>query len=191
MLGGLAISVSLRDVFRHIEDKDAFIEFVGEYFRTAPADLAPALSCAIEVDPKLLSYAHAEYVQDIRRFSEILQSGDPDHYKRAGALLHALYVGKPITGIIFEPEIEAVDTLCTPIGTLYADSENSLTFGHFFNDFPNEFMAFSLAYDLCCYYERDPRDVDFDYLQTVCTYLNNNRTLSVESLFMIFKSIMR
>jgi len=31
----------------------------------------------------------------------------------------------------------------------------------------------------------------FDYLVTVCTYLANNGNLSVESLFMVFKSLMK
>lgn len=179
------------NIFRELEGNSKFVEYVGSYLGSAPSDLNPVLACAITVDPRRLSFGHAEYVQGVERFSLYLQSGDPDHYKRAGALLHALYLSQPIVSVDFDPPLDEVDTLCTGVGVSYGEAENALSFGHFFREFHNEFAAFALAYDVCRQYEPNPREIDFDYLQTVCTYLKNNGNLSVESLFMIFKSLMR
>jgi hypothetical protein len=178
------------NIFRELEELGTFVSVVGDYFRCAPGQLDAVLSCEITVDDQRLSYAHGEYIQGIQLFSLLLQSGDPDHYKRAGALLHALYLSKPITEIGFDPPLDQVDTLITPIGVSYGSAENALSFGHFFRDYPNEFMGFSLAYNYCHQYESDPRIIDFNYLHTVCNYLKNNGNLSVESLFMVFKSLM-
>jgi hypothetical protein len=176
-------------VFRALEDEAYFVQRVGEHFRSAPVQLQPILLCAVTVDDARLRYAHKEYVQDIDRFSLFLQSGDPDHYKRAGALLHALYLSEPIVTIDFDPELESVDTLITEPGISYGDAEGALSFGHFYDEYHNEFTAFSLAYDACNQYGNGLRLIDFDYVHTVCTYLKNNGNLSVESLFMIFKSL--
>ncbi len=178
------------NIFRELEEEAFFIAHVGEYITSAPAALHPVLSCEIDVAPDRLAYAHAEYVQGVRRFSLYLQSGDPDHYKRAGALLHALYLSKPIIAVGFNPKLDEVDTLCTGLGVSYGDAEGSLSFGHFFDEYHNEFAAFGLAYDTCRQFEAEPRPINFEFLNTMCVYLKNNGNLSVESLFMVFKSIM-
>lgn len=179
------------NVFRNLENDEAyFVGLVGNHFRTAPAQLAPVLECEVVVDDDRLQYAYNEYRQDISRFSLFLQSGDPDHYKRAGALLHALYLSEPIISVEFSPELENFDTLSTPLGITYGDAEGALSFGHFYDEYHNEFTAFSLAYDICRQYG-EVHAIDFDYVHTVCAYLKNNGNLSVESLFMVFKSLGR
>lgn len=178
------------NIFRAIEDKDAFISYVGDFLRSTPGELSPVLSCKITVDEERLKYAHTEYVQGVLKFSMYLQSGDPDHHKRAGALLHALYLSKPIVAVEFDPDLENVDTLMQPPGVTYGLAEGALSFGHFFDDYHNEFAAFAIAYGTCRQYVEVPRDVDFDFIHTACTYLKNNGNLSVESLFMMFKSLM-
>jgi len=147
------------------------------------------LKCSVKIDSDRLAYAHTEYLQGIKKFSMYLQSGDPDHYKRSGALLHSLYLSKPIVELIFDPAIEDVDTLITDIGVSHSEAEDSLSFGQFFEGFHNEFTAFSLAFDICRQYERDPIKINPDYVHNVCAYLKNNGNLSVESLFMMFKSL--
>lgn len=180
------------NVFRKLEeDEEFFVDYVGSYLASAPTDLAPVLTCKIGVAEDRLRYAYAEYVQGVKLFSIYLQSGDPDHYKRSGALLHALYLSRPIVTVEFDPDLENADTLCTELGVTYGDAEGSLSFGHFFNEFHNEFMAFGLAYDTCRQYEEQPTNLDFPYVHTMCTYLSNNGNLSVESLFMILKSLMQ
>ena len=180
------------NIFRLLEEDDGyFVSHVGEHLRTAPEQLQPILSCEVTVDDAHLAFAHDQYTQGIRKFSLFLQSGDPDHFKRAGALLHALYTSKPIVAVKFDPELDDVDTISTPLGTSYGDAEGALSFGHFFNEYHNEFMGFQLAFDICRQFvENEPRSIDFEYVHTVCAYLKNNGNLSVESLFMIFKSLL-
>ena len=161
-------------IFRDLEQNEAFfIEHVGSFLALAPGELEPILSCQVAVDKDRLSYAWAEYVQGVRRFSMYLQSGDPDHYKRAGALAHALYLSQPIVSVDFDPALDDADTLCTGLGVTYGDAEGALGFGHFFGEYHNEFIAFALAYDTCRQYEEEPTAIDFPYVHTVCTYLGS------------------
>lgn len=179
------------NVFRDLEDESHFLEFVGGFFRQSPEEMKPLVDYTVEVDDARLSYAHAAYVQGVERFSILLQSGDPDHYKRAGALLHGLYQAKPITSAIASPELEAVDTLCTDLGVTYAQSEAQMALAQLYEEYHNELTAFALAYGCCRQYEEnEPPELTLDYLRTVCVYLKNNGNLSVESLFMLFKSLM-
>jgi hypothetical protein len=145
----------------------------------------------IEIDDARLDYAHNAYVQGVQRFSVVLESGDPDHYKRAGALLNALYLSRPIVSARPTEDIESVDTICTPIGVSYHDSELGLAFAQLYSDHHNELTAFALSYDCCRLYEDSPTEIDLEYVKTACVYLQNNGNLSVESLFMLFKSLMR
>ena len=180
------------NIFRRLEEsEDYFAEFVGNHLRNAPSALSPVLNCEINVDGSRLSYAHTAYVQGVQKFALYLQSGDPDHFKRAGALLHAIYTSQPIDSVQFDPDLEDVDTISTPLGVSYGDAEGALSFGHFFREYHNEFLGFQLSFDICRQYlENDPREIDFEYVHTVCTYLKNNGNLSVESLFMIYKSLL-
>ena len=184
------------NTFRLLEDQAFFAKYVTDYFQSPRDELQDFISCEIVLDDTRVAYAHTEYMQNIGKFSLYLESKgpdhakDPDHYKRAGALLHALYLSSPITGAEFSPELAEVDTLSTPLGVSFADVDKELSFAQFYRDFANEFTSFALSYDICRQYEENPRDISKDYLRTVCTYLYNNRNLSVESLFMLFKSIM-
>ena len=183
--------------FRLLDKPAEFVSYVRDYFLSPREELKDFISCDIVVDNSRLEYAAREYAQNVARFSLYLEKKtpddkkDPDHYKRAGALLHALYLSEPITSIKFSPEIDEVDALTTPIGVTFADVDKEVTFAQFYRDYANEFTSFALAYDVCRQYEDTPTDIDKDYLRTVCTYLSNNRSLSVESLFMLFKSLMR
>src|SRR5690606_22028087 len=139
----------IENIFRALEDETYFVEKVGAHFRSVPNELNPVLQCQVEVDDARLKFAHNEYTQGVNRFSMFLQSGDPDHYKRAGALLHALYLSEPIVSVTFDPQLEDVDTLSQPLGVSYGDAEGALSFGHFYHEYHNEFTAFSLAFDSC------------------------------------------
>lgn len=183
--------------FRLLDDRATFISYVKDYFLLPRSELQQFIGCDIEIDDSRLEYASKEYQQNIARFCLYLETKtpdhakDPDHYKRAGALLHALYLSRPIVATVFAPPLDEVDTLSTPIGVTHNDVDKELSFAQFYRDFANEFTSFALAYDICRQYEVSPRAIDWDYVRTVCTYLYNNRNLSVESLFMLFKSLMR
>jgi len=145
----------------------------------------------LQIDEARVAYAHNAYMQGVQRFSVVLDSGDPDHYKRAGALLDALYISRPIDWAIPEEDMESVDTLATPLGVSYKESEESLAFSRLYSSFHNELTAFALAYDCCRQYEESPTPIDIEFVKTVCVYLSNNGNLSVESVFILFKSLVR
>lgn len=53
-----------------------------------------------------------------------------------------------------------------------------------------DFAVHSGPGQCCAAYEPEPRPYDFDYLHNVCRYLKANNNLSVDSLFILFKSLM-
>jgi hypothetical protein len=126
-------------------------------------------------------------------YAILLDSENPDHYKRSGAMLHALYKSDIVTDIEFDASaygtIEQVES-GEVLGLSYGDSQQMIRFPIFYNSFHNEMLAFDLAYRLCWAYERNPREYDFGYLYNVCHYLKKNKDLTVDSLSMLFRSLM-
>ena len=160
----------MEHVFKLLDEEEAFKEYVGEFYRKSPGFLGDLISCRFDVDDARLSLAFSTYALDLQALCVLLKSANPDHYKRAGALLHALYKSKPITNLQFNPELDAVDTLSTPLGLQYAEAEGQLTFANFYNEYHNEMTAFFLAYGCCSLYEDSPREYSMDYLHDVCMY---------------------
>jgi hypothetical protein len=177
------------NVLRDLEDEGYFVAQAGAHFRNTE-DYGDLLSCEVTVDDDRLRWAHTEYQQGVAEFSIRLDSGDPDHYKRSGALLRALYKIKPITAVKFSPDIGEFDTLFTPIGVSNSDAEYALSLCRTFDLYHNELTAFSYAYNICCMYEEEPCRLTADYIHTMCVYLAGNDNLSADSLYMIFKSLM-
>jgi hypothetical protein len=179
----------MNGLFVDLEDQYRFIEFVGEQLSSAPAEIRAVMRCTNKCDAARIAYAASEYQQNINKFAVLLHSKNPDHYKRAGSLLHALYQSKPIEEVVWESTPEELEAGYTRV-TL-GDAEHVLPFATFYEEFHNEMMAFDIAYRCCASYEENPPEYDFDYLHNVCRYLKSNDNLSVDSLFMLFKSLMR
>lgn len=177
------------NVLRLLEDEGYFVEQVGNHFRNTK-DYGNLLSCEVKVDDDRLRWAHGAYLQGVSEFSIRLASGDPDHYKRCGVLLQALYRIKPIVAIEFNPELDEVDTLSTPLGVNHSDAEETLSMGRTFQIYHNELTSFSYAYNVCAMYETDPVKIDSKYIHNMCVYLESNDNLSAESLYMVFMSLM-
>lgn len=177
------------NILRKLEDEAYFVEFVQAHY-VQTEDYGGLLECTVHADPERLKWAHKEYVQGVAEFKIRLDSGDPDHYKRSGALLRALYRIKPIIDVEFDPDLGEFDSLFTPIGVSHADAEYTLSLGRFFSEYHNELTAFSLAYNVCATYEDKPVDISAAYLHTMCVYLSSSDNLSADSLYMIFKSLM-
>lgn len=184
------VSELTENILKSLEQDEAyFVKHLGAHFRNTE-DYGDLLSCEVTVDDARLAWAHAEYVQGVGEFSLRLTSGDPDHYKRCGALLRALYKIKPIVNVDFEPDLDEFDTLFTPIGVSNSDAEYALSLGRTFKLYANEMQAFSYAYNVCAMWEAKPTKVNDEYIHTVCAYLKGNDNLSADSLYMIFKSLM-
>lgn len=179
----------VENILRQLEDEDFFVQKVGAHYRSTD-DYGDLLSCEVIVEEDRLKWAHQDYLQGVREFSIRLASGDPDHYKRCGALLRALYKIKPIVSVEFDPPLAEFDTLFTPIGVTHADAQYQLSLGRFYDVYHNEMTAFSFAYNVCCMYEPEPAQISDAYIHTMCTYLSSSDNLSADSLYMIFKSLM-
>ncbi|WP_294195456.1 hypothetical protein [uncultured Sphingomonas sp.] len=177
-------------VFSELEEKSAFQEQVTRYFESVPSEISELLECDVVIDHDLVEYAHTAYTQGVDKFSLLLKSKDPDHFKRAGALLHALYTSKIISSVDYGVSSDEVEAGMGPVHVHIGDIQTSLPFKAFYDEYHNELVAFIMAYQYCAAYEPSPRPYDFDYLQTVCVYLKKNANLSVESFFILFKSLM-
>ncbi|MEO4000297.1 hypothetical protein [Mesorhizobium sp. CAU 1732] len=179
----------LNGLFKELEDETRFREIVINHFENAPNEIGAVMRCVNRIDAARLTYAYGEYVQTVEKFAVLLQSENPDHYKRAGALLHALYQSEIISDVELESTSEELEAGFTRINV--GDAEHILPFVQFYETFHNQMLAFDLSYKFCAAYEPEPRMYDFDYLHNVCRYLKQNSNLNVDSLFMMFKSLMR
>lgn len=180
-------------IFTKFDDAAFFSEFVQEQEKASQALVTrwfPDLK--VDVDCDRITYAHGEYSQNIEKFSVLLHSKNPDHYKRAGALLHALYQSNIIVGVELGNGVygtrDDLESGFTRVS--FGDAEHVLKFVDFYNEYHNQILAFEIAYRACCSYEREPIKCNFDYLQNVCRYLKANTGLNVDSCFMLFKSLM-
>ena len=181
----------MEEFFQKLQEPDFFKEFVTRYFASVPDEIATILDCDVEVDTDLVAYAHGVYLQNIERFAVLLHSGNPDHYKRAGALLHALYQSRVIKGVGYVADLDEIECGMGPVQIHQGDvSADEMTFARFFEEFHNEMVAFVFAFQCCAAYEAEPTSYDFDFLHTMCIYMSNNTNLSLETFYMIFKALM-
>ncbi len=182
----------MNGLFVDLEREEFFIDFVSRYYNSNQPLMADWFECVNVIDKERISYAYREFRQNVGRFSVLLHSKNPDHYKRSGALLHALYQSEIITETNLEKgkfgTLEDLESGFTKVS--YGDAQHVLTFANFYNEFHNELYAFEMAYRLCSSYELNPRQYNFDYLRNVCRYLKANKNLNVDSCFMLFKSLM-
>ncbi|MGQ3039384.1 MAG: hypothetical protein ACT6TH_08555 [Brevundimonas sp.] len=178
----------MAQLFDDLSDKTKFCKFVKDHFSAAPNEIAGLMACKHNISDDRIEYAFDEYTQSISRFAVYLDSKNPDHYKRAGALLHALSVSEIVVSIDLESSSEDLESGFTRVHN--ADAEHVLPFVKFYETYFNQALAFHLAYRCCAAYEDNPRPYDFDYLHNVCRYLYDDANVNVEACFMLFKSIM-
>ena len=86
----------MNGLFVDLENQSKFVSFVGAQLSNAPTEISAVMRYSNICYPARLAYAASEYQQNINKFAVLLDSNNPDHYKRAGSLLHALYQSKPI-----------------------------------------------------------------------------------------------
>ncbi len=180
-------------LFAKLEDKKTFIGYVTAHFQNAPSVAIADFPCSHTVEPSRVEFAFGEYTQNVKQYSVLLDSKNPDHYKRSGGMLHALYNSKIIVAITYKPsKWGSIEELWsgTVLGLSYGDVQSMIRFPTFYEAFHNELLSFDLAYQLCAAYEPEPRGYDFGYLHNMCHYLRRNKDLTVDSLSMIFRSLM-
>ena len=179
----------LSDIFTLISEQHNFVKFVEDSYRNAVTPLSAYMDCEREIDTERVVYAFQEYSQNIQRYSLLLNSSNPDHYKRAGSLLHALYGSKIITAVTPAYDEQEIKNGVALIHL--HDEGDAFKALDFYKEYYNFIHAFDLAYRVCAAYEDKPVDFDFDYLHNVCFYMHKNNALSIDTFFMIFKSLMR
>lgn len=181
-------------IFEELENEDRFIGYIMEELDQAPGRFIEHFPCTSVIDRERVAFAHGEYIQNIKQFSVLLDSKNPDHYKRAGALLHAVYRSNAITHVDFADgphgsleEFEAG----TVLGYSYGDAQELVKFPVFYKDYHNQIAAFDLAFRCCWAYEtRNLAGYDFGFLYNMSHYLWKNDDISVDTCSMLFRAYM-
>ena len=174
-------------LFSVIQEKDKFVSFVKAAENSTPKELEHFFSMKNHISEERVALAYDGYVYEIKRYAEYLNSHNPDHYKRSGALLESLCKGQIITGIDCEYSSEDIEGGLTRFN--YFDSEHIVKFLSFHEEYYNEFAAFDISYRACCAYEANVKPLTFDMIHSICHYLKNNG-LPSDAYFMLFKALM-
>jgi hypothetical protein len=175
--------------FEDLDDKDTFIEIVKTHFLEGWPKAFGYSGTQILADNNLVALAHETYQLSINQYTVALNSRNPDHYKRAAALLHALYKTKPIVKVEWDKEAEYYRNFDN-VGVSYADAEHWNDYCSWFENYANPALAFDLAFRCCEVYEPSPRHYNSDFLDNMCYYMTENTSINVGSFMMIFKAFM-
>lgn len=146
------------------------------------------MECSQDIDSGRLSFAHNEYVRNIGKFRVMLKSSDPDHFKGSGALLHALVSSSIASGLSINLSEEQIESGTSRLHV--EDGKHAILQYNYYCSYHNELLAFETAYRCCASYEASPVVPNWDYVQNVCFYLSLNGGRSLETYFMLFKSLM-
>lgn len=176
--------------FEQLDEPTHYCAIVENHFLHAFGDIAQYADCQPVIDPGRLEFAHGEYLQNIASFKVLLDSENPDQYKRAGALLHSLYTAGAIVGVSYDQDMVDHLDMNDKLGLSYDDAQHRLKLIEFYKLYANEMMAFDIAFRGCDLYEEGQRSYDYDFLSNVTYYLQANSALSVQSFAMIFKAFM-
>jgi hypothetical protein len=176
--------------FKQLDEEAFFVAFVKEHFERGWPAVATASKSKVVTDTALIKLAHARYLINIKQYVVALRSANPDHYKRAAALLHALYltsVASPIAAVEWDASVKRLRDH-DAVGVSHGDAEYWNDFTNYYEEYCNPMLAFDLAFRCCDLYEAETRPYDKDYLDNICYYMTENREISVASFVMIFKS---
>lgn len=180
------------DFFKSLEHLPTFEAYVQNHFQNAPNTVAADFVCVNTVDTARIQFAHGEYMQNVKAFTVLLLSENPDQYKRAGALLQALLASQIVTEIKFDDNkhgsIEDIES-DPPLGLSYANAQDMTRLPRFYKEYYNELLSFDLAYQCCAAYEQDPRPYDVGFLENICFYLQTE-DVSVDACAMMFRALM-
>src|SRR6185437_1283826 len=80
----------MEDLFKRFDDDAVYMgEWIKQWFVSAPEDLRCHMIVSVTVSDARIKLAIAAYRAEIAHYAEYLDSQNPDHYKRCGALLFA------------------------------------------------------------------------------------------------------
>lgn len=176
--------------FEDLHDPAFFVQFVKERYEEGWSRIAQVSQSKVVTDPELIKLAYDQYVLNLKQYTVALRSKNPDQYKRAGALLHALYVTaatSPIASIEWGKEVNRL-TDHEAVGVSHGDAEYWNDFVNYYEEYANLVLAFDLAFRCCDTYEAATLKYTKDYLDNIAYYMAENTEISVGSFVMIFKS---
>src|ERR1700685_3476917 len=85
----------MASLFREIETFESFRRIIKQMLVDAPASV---IRCIHDINDDNFGYAFNEYIAGVQRFAARLHSQDPDHRKRASALIRAIVVSQLVRG---------------------------------------------------------------------------------------------
>jgi hypothetical protein len=180
---------TMKGLFETIEsDKAAFADLINQAVSIVPREVTNFFKVENRVAPEKVQLARDHYLNELQHYSLYLQSKNPDHYKRSGALLHALCINPVIERIDGE---HTAESLSDPIGHRFTSDEAEYLerYMKFHEEYCNQLVAFEISCHVCNLYEPTPKVVTFDVIRNVCHYLKHNK-LPRDAYFMLFKTLM-
>lgn len=175
--------------FEQLDEKDFFLPFVASYFNDGWQRVSQASGSSVETGKEFIELAFDRYHINIQQYRVALKSKNPDQYKRAGALWHALYTAPPIIEVKWNPETERYLN-GDNVGVSVDDHNYWMNYTGWYADYCNQMMTFDLAFRCCQVYEQDKKTYTKDYLDNICYYMAENTNINVGSFVMILKSYM-
>jgi hypothetical protein len=172
------------NLLRDIESIDSFCRIVEEMLLDAPAPLANAIRCTHTINRANFEYAFNEYIAGVQRFAARLHSKDPDHRKRASALIRAIVISQLVQG----SEMNTEDLQRLEAG-LVGNAHEVQRFAMFYSTLHKEVLPLEVAYRCCRLYENPPSPPTFARIHDACLYLKNHQNVDVETCFLLFNSI--
>lgn len=177
-------------IFVLIEEKTQFEKLAQDAATACPAELQHYFTMKNNLSNEAIGLAHEKYVLEIKRYTAYLPSKEPDHYKRAGALLQALCSNPIISKVGLPPGLEDPQSIKDGFSQIpNADAETVGKCLQFYVDYVNQFAAFDIALRACCTHEPTVKNLDFPTVHNICHYLRTNNLVS-DSYFMLFRLLM-
>lgn len=177
-------------VFLDLDDKQKFLHHITPYYQKADSVVSSVIECKIRFNDIAIEDAYKKYLAYVSYFSASVRSGNPDQYKRAAALTKAL-IEAPINAEATLPTpIDELEDGFSPVSFHHADVRYALPTIQLYHQYCNYIIAFSIGFEFCGLYEDKLIRCSMDYLRNMCAYLKYNKDVSVDTLFIIFKSLM-
>ena len=132
----------MNGLFTKLENPEFFRAYVTAHFKSAPEEAIADFPCDHTIDVERVDVAHGDYKQKITEYSVLLHSANPDHYKRSGAMLHALCKSKIVTAVDFRASkwgsMEDLEFVMA-LGVSFEHAQQMLKFPEFYKRFITSF----------------------------------------------------
>lgn len=180
--------MSTDSIFVRINEKDGFVRECASALRQVPDFISCACRVTIDVDVTSLEQCFETYKLNLEYFSRHLQSGSPDHFKRAAALLFAFCEHNIISSYEITEEKNYT----------YRDGVCAASYISLIKDNCAEMVMFFVCYQWCFSYIKDIeyyKRLSAEYFSNIFVLIKKHRSVgqnivfSLDSMFMVFRSL--